>query len=64
MALSPITQLPDTDHGSSVARPLDDVRDRALVQLYERRSSLNNLISALERYQREQAPLQGEASRP
>ena len=35
-------------------RPPDDVRHRALARLYERRSAVDNLISALERYQQEQ----------
>ena len=32
----------------------DDMRRRALARLYERRSAVDNLIHALERYQKEQ----------
>jgi hypothetical protein len=38
------------------------VRHRALARLYERRAAVDNLIGALERYQREQAQLRETAS--
>ena len=42
-------------------KPADSVRRRALARLYERRSAVENLISALERYQQEQRRLKANA---
>jgi hypothetical protein len=64
MAFSVTTQLRDPDRGSRPVQPSDDVRRGALAHLYERRSAVNNLIGALERYQQEQTPLEREANRP
>ena len=54
MALSTATNLRDYDHTRRIVRSSDDVRYRALARLYQRRSAVDSLISALERYQ--QAP--------
>jgi hypothetical protein len=63
MAFSPDIHSRDPDRSSRLVRPSAGVRRRALVRLYERRSTVNNLIGALERYQHEQSPLEREASR-
>ena len=42
---------------SRFVQPPDDVRRRALARLYERRSAVDNLIDALERYQHGQSRL-------
>ena len=57
MAISAATKLPDREHRRRIVRPSDDVRYRALARLYERRSAVDNLISALEHYQQEQRGL-------
>jgi hypothetical protein len=57
MAFSAATKLPDREHRRRIVRPSDDVRYRALARLYERRSAVDNLISALEHYQQEQRGL-------
>ena len=45
------------DHDSRIVRLSDDARHRALACLYERRSAVDNLIRALERYQQEESRL-------
>lgn len=49
------TTLRGSNHDSCIARPSDAIRyrarARALVRLLERKSAVDNLISALERYQ-------------
>jgi hypothetical protein len=62
MELSVGTKLRVRDHHLRLAQPLDGVRHRALARLYERRAAVDNLIGALERYQREQAQLRETAS--
>jgi hypothetical protein len=57
MALMTATQLRGHDHRSRFVQPRDDVRRRALARLYERRSAVDKLIGALERYQQEQSRL-------
>lgn len=42
----------------------DDIRWRALARLYERRSAVDDLISALERYQQEQSRLRAQRAAP
>jgi len=56
MALCTATKLQVPDHHRLVAHTTDDIRHRALVRLYERRMAVDGLISALERYEREQSP--------
>jgi hypothetical protein len=57
MALMTATQLRGHDHPSRFVQPRDDVRRRALARLYERRSAVDKMIGALERYQQEQSRL-------
>src|SRR5450759_2317816 len=57
MALAFATNLRVYDDNWGIVRPPDDVRHRALTRLYEHKSAVDNLISALERYQREQGRL-------
>ena len=57
MALPTATQLRGHDHPSRFVQPRDDVRRRALARLYERRSAVDKMIGALERYQQEQSRL-------
>ena len=57
MAFSADTKLRVHDSNWRIVRPSDDVRYRALARLYERRSAVDNLISALEHYQQEQRGL-------
>ena len=64
MAFSPATQLRNLDQGSRPVRPSDDVRRRALVRLYERRSAVNKLIGALERYQQDQTRVRAKTATP
>jgi hypothetical protein len=45
------------DDTGRIVRPTDEVRHRALARLYERISAVDNLISALERYEHEQRRL-------
>jgi hypothetical protein len=47
-------KLRHREHRVRMAQPADSVRRRALARLYERMSAVENLISSLERYQREQ----------
>jgi len=51
------------DRNWRVVKPRDRVRLRALERLYERRSAVNNLIGALERYQRDQKRLKGRSAK-
>jgi hypothetical protein len=51
---------PGHDRRSRVVQPPDDVRHRALARLYERRSAVDNLIGALERYHQQQSRLSAE----
>ena len=48
------TRVGIRDHRLRLAQPPDDVRRRALARLYERRTAVDQLIGALERYQLEQ----------
>jgi hypothetical protein len=50
------------EQSRSIMRSTDDLRRRALVRLYERRSAVDNLIRALERYQQEESGQSDEAS--
>ena len=56
MALYTATQLQVPDHHRHVTHTTDDIRHRALVRLYQRRTAVDSLIQALERYEREQKP--------
>jgi hypothetical protein len=58
MGLTAATTLRFHDRRLRLAQPSDDVRRRALTRLYERRTAVDNLIGALERYQQEQPRLQ------
>jgi hypothetical protein len=49
-----VTRVGIRDHRLRLAQPPDDVRRRALARLYERRTAVDQLIGALERYQQEQ----------
>jgi hypothetical protein len=60
MELSTATQRQDHAHRPRIARPGDDIRYRALARLYERRSAVDHLIHALERYQQDQKGLRAE----
>jgi hypothetical protein len=42
------------EHTRYLARPSEDIRQRDLVRLYERRCAVDNLIHALERYQEDE----------
>jgi hypothetical protein len=53
MALLTATQLRPRDYRRSPLPPAGN-RHLALARLYERKSAVDNLIGALERYQREQ----------
>ena len=44
-------------HSRCVVPSQDDMRRRALARLYERRSAVDNLIHALERYRQEQSKI-------
>jgi hypothetical protein len=46
-----------THNSWQVGQPTDDIRRRALARLYARKSAVDELIGALERYQREQGQL-------
>lgn len=48
------TKLRVLERHFRTAQPTDGVRRRALARLYERRSAVEKLIDALERYQQEQ----------
>jgi hypothetical protein len=45
------------EHSRYLVQPTNDFRQRALVRLYERRIAVDNLIRALERYQKEPSRL-------
>jgi hypothetical protein len=55
MELSTPAELGAIDPRRGMAKPTDAVRRRALARLYARRSAVNDLITALERYQRNQS---------
>lgn len=57
MAFSIATDLQNHNHPGRIGRGPDEIRHRALARLYERRSAVENLIGALERYQQEQSGL-------
>ena len=61
MELLTATQLQPRDYRRALRPPAGD-RHRALARLYERKSAVDNLIEALERYQQEQ--IQARANRP
>lgn len=54
MTLTANTQPRLCDRRLHAAQPDGTARHRALIRLYERRSSVDHLIQALERYQLEQ----------
>lgn len=51
------------DHLPHLQAP-DDVRWRALARLYARRTTVDNLVIALERYQQEQSRLRAKCAAP
>ena len=57
---SDATKQPQVCDHSLRRQPVDSVRQRALARLHERRSAVDQLIGALERYQQEQCGLGGE----
>jgi hypothetical protein len=57
MISSAASNLRVHDDTRRVVRQPDDIQHRALARLYERKSALENLISALERYQQEKRGL-------
>jgi hypothetical protein len=57
MELSAVTKSRVPENRRSSVQASDSVKRRALARLYERRSAVDNLISALERYQQEQSRL-------
>ena len=57
MALLNLTKLRVPYQCRYVAQPPDDIRQRALVRLYERRTAVDNLIRALERYEHDQSSM-------
>lgn len=62
MISSATAKLRDYVDQSHRAQAPDDVRWRALARLYARRSAVDNLISALERYQQEQSRLRAKCA--
>jgi hypothetical protein len=54
------TKQPRVSDHSLRLQTVDSVRRRALARLHERRSAVDQLIGALERYQQEQCGLGGE----
>jgi hypothetical protein len=64
MVFSTATKLRDDEHRRLIVRPPDDVRHRALARLYERRFAVDNLISALERYQQEKKGITASCTAP
>jgi hypothetical protein len=54
MASATATQLQTHTHLLRIVPRSDEIRRRALARLYERRAAVDNLIGALERYQRDQ----------
>jgi hypothetical protein len=57
MISSAASNLRVHDDTRRIVRPSEDVRNRVLARLYERRSAVANLIRALERYQQEKRGL-------
>jgi hypothetical protein len=57
MELSAATKPRVAENRRSSVQASDSIKRRALARLYERRSAVDNLISALERYQQEQSRL-------
>jgi len=57
MELSAATKSRVSENRRSSVQASDSIKRRALARLYERRSAVDNLISALERYQQEQSRL-------
>ena len=57
MALGNATPLRVSGSRHQPVHPTGDFRLSALIRLYERRSAVDNLIRALERYQEEQKGL-------
>jgi len=64
MEFSTATKLRIPESRRSNVQASDSVKRRALARLYARRSSVDNLISALERYQQEQSRLKPPGARP
>jgi hypothetical protein len=64
MEFSTATRIRVPESRRSSVQASDSVKRRALARLYERRSSVDNLISALERYQHEQSRLNGSRVSP
>ena len=62
MTASTAAKRRDQDNLLHTVQPPDDVRWRELARLYERRSAVDNLIRALERYQREQSRLRAKCA--
>jgi hypothetical protein len=63
MELLTATQLQPRDYRRSL-RPLAGDRRRALAHLYERKSAVDKLIDALERYQQEQRQARANRTAP
>ncbi len=57
MEFSTATKLRVPESRRNTGHAADSIKHRALARLYERRSAVDNLISALERYQHEQGRL-------
>jgi hypothetical protein len=57
MLLSTSSKLRNYDRRWNIVQPPDDIRCQALARLYARRSAVDNLITALERYQQDQGRL-------
>jgi len=55
MEFSTATKLRVPENRHTAVHAADSIKHRALARLYERRSAVDNLISALERYQHEQS---------
>jgi hypothetical protein len=64
MEFSTATKLRVPESRRSNVQASDSVKRRALTRLYERRSAVDNLISALERYQQEQNRLKPAGAGP
>jgi hypothetical protein len=63
MELVTATQLQSRDYRGTPRPPAGD-RHRALARLYERKSAVDNLIGALERYQQEQRQARANRAAP
>jgi hypothetical protein len=55
-------KLEDSVNSTSQLQAPDDVRWRALARLYARRTAVDNLISALERYQQQQSRMRAKCA--